>query len=271
MADEPGAPAPTIPASPWQQDIMATFPDPAVAAQVDNFLRARVQPRVTQLEQQYAATEEARQLWESFHQDPEGTFNAVRDQLVSLGYSVGQATQMATDAQVQAAQQPAPAAPMQTAAAQTEDPRLAEMYADWTRQRELAAYDAAIEQIVNDPANADINPNRLHIYVAAADGDFDQALVMYRADIANVLMSYGVDPTTATPQQVDAAADVAQQAQVAAAAPGAPPVMGGGAGAPVPTTPDYRAEGLSPQQALHKSIEDAAAMMLRSGAAPPVA
>ena len=267
---DPAAPAaPQIPASPWQQDLQSRFTDPAVAAQVDAYLRERWQPRVTQLEQQYAETQPARDLLTSFQQDPVGTFNGVRQELINAGYTIEQAT-AAAQQQYDAAQTapPAPPTPTQVAAAQTEDPRVAEMYAHWQQEQELRAYDAQIEAIVNDPANADINPNRLHTFVAATDGDFQKALDMYRADVAAVLTTYGVDPSTATPQQQDAAAAQAQAAQQQSA----PPVVAAGAGSPVPTTPNYAAEGLTPQQALHKSIEDAAANMLRSGqSAPPIA
>jgi hypothetical protein len=67
---------------------------------------------------------------------------------------------------------------------QRPDPRVDELAAAWQEQRELAAYDQIIDQIVSDPYNADINPNRLHLYVSAAEGNFDRALAMYRADAA---------------------------------------------------------------------------------------
>jgi hypothetical protein len=254
--------------SPWQQDIESTFTDPEVQEAVDEFMRTRYQPRVTQLEQQLASTRDAQGLWERIHSDPLGTFNQLRDELVGLGYPVAEATAVA---QATVEENTAAPAPESVAAAAQEDPRVAEMYADWQRQRELAAYDATIEDIVNRPENADINPNRLHTFVAAADGDFNRALEMYRADVATVLQTYGIDPETATAQQQEQAAELAA-GQVAA--PGAPPVIsngsGGGAGAPVPTQPDYAAEGISPQDALHKAIEDAAKGALGTGVAPPV-
>lgn len=255
--------------SPWKQDIDSRFTDPETAAAVDQLIRERIQPRVTQLEQQLAGTRDAQGLWERIHQDPLGTFNALRDELVGLGYPVAEAT-AAAEATINEAQTSPTAEPQHTAAAAQEDPRVAEMYADWQRQRELAQYDATVEQIVNDPANADINPNRYHTFVAAADGDFNRALEMYRADVATVLQTYGIDPATATPQQQEQAAELAANQ----AAPGAPPVIsngnGGGAAAPVPTQPDYAAEGISPTEALHKAIEDAAKGALGTGVAPPI-
>lgn len=255
--------------SPWQQDIESTFTDPEVQEAVDEFMRSRYQPRVTQLEQQLAGTRDAQNLWNRIHEDPLGTFNALRDELVAAGYPLAEAT-AAAQATVQDAQAaPAPQATEVASAAQ-EDPRVAEMYAAWTREQEMKQYDATIAEIVNDPANADINPNRYHTFVAAADGDFNRALEMYRADVAQVLADYGVDPANATAQQQEAAAQLAQANQAAAAAGGAPPVMGNGAAAPVPTQPDYAAEGISPQDALHKAIEDAAKASLGTGNPPPI-
>lgn len=138
---------------------------------------------------------EAERLWNAFHTDPVGTYQAVGDQLAEAGLVA------------------------------TEDPRVAEMYADYQRQQELAAYDAEIEHIVNDPANADINPNRFHAFVAAANGDFQAAVELYRADALQVMQDY---------------------------------TAAGGDTTPAPR--DYRAEGLSPVDALHRAIEDATAM-----------
>src|SRR5581483_764495 len=175
--------------SPWKQDIDSRFTDPETAAAVDQLIRERIQPRVTQLEQQLAGTRDAQNLWERIHADPMGTFNALRDELVAAGYPLAEAT-AAAQATVTEAQTSSPAEPQTqaaTAAAAQEDPRVAEMYAAWTREQEMKQYDATVAEIVNDPANADINPNRYHTFVAAADGDFNRALEMYRADVAQVL------------------------------------------------------------------------------------
>jgi hypothetical protein len=106
------------------------------------------------------------------------------------------------------------------------DPRIDQMYADYQRQQELAAYDNAIAEVVS--ANPDVDPNRIHTYVAAAEGDFEQALQLYRADTARVLSTYS-----------------------RVAAPAEDPA------------PDYRALGMTPQQGLHAAIEQATRMAKR--------
>ena len=101
-------------------------------------------------------------------------------QLTAQGYSPSEANAYING--VLAAEQSAPAP----------DPRYEEMYAQWQEQQQLTAYDSAIAQIVNDPANGDINPNAFHTFVAAAEGNFARALEMYRADRAQILSDHGL-------------------------------------------------------------------------------
>lgn len=138
---------------------------------------------------------EVESFYNAFRTDPVGAYHEVQSQLEAAGVIT------------------------------TEDPRVAQMYDEWSRQRDLAAYDAEVERIVSDPANSDINASRLALYVAASDGDFDEAVRLYRADAAQIMQDYAAlrDDTTPTPR-------------------------------------DYRAEGLSPRDALNRAIEDAAAM-----------
>lgn len=75
-------------------------------------------------------------------------------------------------------------------AAPVSDPRLDEMYADWQQNKQLTAYDQTIEQIV--AANPDVDSNAFHVFVAAAEGNFDKAVSMYRADRAQILSDHGL-------------------------------------------------------------------------------
>jgi hypothetical protein len=132
---------------------------------------------------------EARALFDSYAADPVGTHQAISQELAQAGYQT-----------------------------QPEDPRLAEMYADYQRNNELLAYDAEVERLA--ALNPDVNPNRLHTYIAAADGDFEAAVSMYRNDTAQALS----DHTAAEPP---------------------------------PTDPNWHRErGLTGQQGLHAAIDD---------------
>lgn len=250
---------PAVAAGPWEQDIRSTFTDPQVAATVDAFLRSKIQPRMTTLEQQVAAAENAKALWDAFQEDPVAAYAEITREL--YGQEHGQATLEYLQSRLQPAQtEPvAQAAQTEPVAQQPQlDPNTMltpEELAEWRRERELQAYDQAVDQILGDPANADINRELYHTFVAAAEGDFQEAIQRYRAHVAQTLVLYGIDPATAT---------AAQQAAAAAA----PPVMGSevaGAGAAPPAQPEYRG-----QEGLHKAIEDATAQMTRNREAPPV-
>jgi hypothetical protein len=93
---------------------------------------------------------------------------------------------------------------------QTTDPRVAEMYASYNEQRDLQTYDAYIEQIC--AANPDVDGRRFHRFVSAAEGNFDLALQLYRADRAEeearVRAAYGLDG-----RQPDATAQAMARAQ----------------------------------------------------------
>jgi len=65
------------------------------------------------------------------------------------------------------------------------DPRVTEMY----EAHQMAQYDATVAGIVN--ANPDIRAERFHQYVAAANGNWDLAVQMYRDDTQQVLEEYG--------------------------------------------------------------------------------
>lgn len=240
---------------PWQADIEANFEDPAVRATVDAFLRSKIQPRMTQLEQQIASTAQARELWDAFQKDPSATYAGITREL--WGDELAEEAFRAMEAKQQAALAPPaepaePAAPEPAAPApQPVDPRYEQMLNEWTQQQELAAYDAQVEAITSDPANADIDPNLLHTFVAAAEGDFDEAILRYRDFAAKFLVRYGMTPSEAADAQA-----------------AAPPVMGadaGGAGAAPPVQKTYQG-----QQGLYDAIDEAMNQMRQNKQAPPV-
>lgn len=261
-----GAATGAAPASPgpWQSDIEQSFADPQVRATVDQFLRSRIQPRMTQLEQQASIAENAQKLWDAFSSDPAGAYREITTEL--YGEEAGKAALEALEQRLNAANEQAPAGESeQQPPAPAGDPRMDEMYEWFRNQRardqqaeEMAVYEASLDEVLSDPANADIQRERFHSFVAATEGDFDQAIAMYREDAARaraeVLTSLGL-----TPEQV---------AEMTAKNNNAPAVMGSevaGNGAPPPTSPQYQG-----QEGLDRAIEDAVASMHRNAEAPPV-
>lgn len=263
MADETQETTPqaaTLQNSPWRADIEQSFTDPQVRAQVDSFLRGHVQPRVTQLEQQLASASDATELWNAFQSDPAGTYDAIKAQLMEAGVIEAEAAQQAADA-IQAAEPTAPAAP-------AEDPRLQELLA-WKQQQEqqtleeqqMQEYYAAVDQVLADPANADINRDRFHKFVNFADGNFEKAIEMYREDVA-ASRQEAVNSLGLTPEQL---------AELTRNAP--PPTLGqdaAAAGANIPVQDNYKAQGIDPRDALNQMIDRAADRTFRQPAPPVV-
>ena len=253
-------------AGPWQNDINSAFADdPAVVARVDQFMRERYQPRMTQLEQQAAEAATARRLYDAFQEDPQAAYASVTNELYGPE-AAGQALS-ALEAALQtrsAPVPPAPVAPVQAAPqAPAADPRVESMLSDWESQKAQAAYDTAVDGFVSRPENADINPNLLHAFIAAADAEqgmdqmFNQAAGMYRAHEAAWAQAHG----GAAPTTEQLAASTGQRP--------APNVLGSDtvATGAVPVQKEYRG-----QQGLDDAINDFMAANRRNGGsgAPPI-
>ena len=188
-------PAPSAPAGPgpgpWQQDLQQSF-DPETAAQVDAFLRSHIQPRITQLEQTNA---EARQMYDAFQADPYAADIAINRQLYGDEYANGLAEQIGRPDLMTQQPAPQPTAPQYTqpyeqgyrgdpgsptGQAPQGDPRYEEMYAEWSEQRQQAAYDQAKAEFLTDPQYADINPQLFDPFVSGAE-TWEDAVNAYRA------------------------------------------------------------------------------------------
>lgn len=226
-----GAPASTEPVqfssdAPWAGDL-AQFGDQAGA--VDQYLRSRWQPRVTQLEQQYAESAGAREFLGAFEQDAEAANVAVNRQLYgdeygdALAASLGRVDLM-MNPQGQQTQQPVQqAVPQQAAPQQSMDPRLERMLSSWEEDQQQRQYDDAKAQFLSDPQYADIDSELFDPFIHASD-TWDEAVNMYRSWAAHYASRNG---STETGQQ---------EVQTA------PPTIGsnaGGAPGSTPSVPDY--------------------------------
>lgn len=125
-----------------------------------------------------ASEQDAIELWNAFAQDPTGTYEQLGRELEQAGYQTGS------------------------------DPRIDEMYEYVQSQTqgeqaaaEMEQYNAVLDELLSDPALADINRDRFHSFVAATDGDFEQAIAMYREDAARARVEV-VESLGLTPEQV---------------------------------------------------------------------
>lgn len=234
-AAETAPPVPPVPApgdGPWAADLATLFTDEAVRGQVDQFLRSKVQPYTTQLEQQAAAAKDAQRLYSDLNDNPYDTYVALTTEM--FGEEAGNA--LLTQLQQQVTSQGQTQQPEQPAAPST-DPRIETVLSWFEQQQAEQQYDAELARI--QQAYPDVNADLFHPFVAAAEGDFDQAYQLYS--------TYG---------QQWAAANAPAGEQ-----PAAPPTLGDGQTAP-------------PTEAQPKTIADAVDAFLSANRAnseaPPV-
>lgn len=194
------APAPTPVAAPpnpgpWDNDLAGLGLDDASRATVDAYLRGTIQPRMTQLEQSAAAARQAQTLMDDLVADPNATMEALA---AELNWSPQQ-LQEAVEQQVEAPQA-------------TVDPRVEQVVNYVEQMQAQASYEQ--EMTRQATLHPGLEPELFHPFVSAADGNFDDAYMMYENWVGQW------NSTHAPAEQV---AD-------------APPTLGGDQGATTPPT-----------------------------------
>lgn len=235
---------PTPGPAPWSEELQTRF-DPQTAAQVDAYLRQTWQPRVTQLEQRYAETENARQMLDAFNTDPDAANVAVNRQLYGNEYgdqlaaALGR-TDLLVNPQGAAPQQPQYQQPAPQQPQQVELPPEYKSALDaMVEQQQQQQYDAAKADFLKDPQYADIDSDLFDVFVGNAE-TWDEAVSMYRAWDAQHAARYQPAPE----QQL------------------APPVIGSQAGGAPGSTPS------APRETLNEAID--AIFSEQKPIAPPV-
>lgn len=205
--------APSPGDGPWSKDLAELFQDEAVRGQVDQFLRTKIQPHTTQLEQQLAQSQDAQRVYNDLTENPVETTFALINEVY------GQEAAQAFAAQLQGGEQPQVEEPQGYGyETQQLDPRVEQAVSFIEQQQAEQAYEEEMARIVAEHPGLD--PEDLHAYVAAADGDFDSAYLMYEDQLNRW------NSRNATPEE--------QQT--------APPVMGDGQTTP-PTTQEHKTLG----------------------------
>lgn len=149
------------------------FPDESTRTQVDTFLRSKVQPHVTQIEQQFAP---ARQLYEGLN-DPEQsviTYLAATEQL----YGTEVAQKVAESLGLSEEQPPAPTDEQPPTAPQLSPDQ--QRAIEWAQAQEAEQlYQSELARVKAQDPN--IKDELFAPFVVGAEGDFDQALRTYQA------------------------------------------------------------------------------------------
>lgn len=194
-APDTPAPTPEVPAdTPWAQDIAAQFDDPATRAAVDGFLREKVQPYVTQLEQSTQVNRDAERLWNDFTSEPVDTFGAVAVEL--FGQEKADALRELLS------QEDADVDTEETLDDDTtltiDDDELPEHVREAVEyvqnERQQREWDQAFNQVVSDNEDIDIPEELFYPFVTAADGDLDAAVDAYRGWYKTAQEKFGLNP-----------------------------------------------------------------------------
>lgn len=173
-------------ASPWQDDLAAAFEDEGTRTAVDEFLRGKVQPYVTQLEQKTAPNRDADRLYSNFQEDPQGTYIAVTRELFGP-----EAAQRAIDA-INRGEDPEEAVAEQQAEAGNETPEFQVDYDELppevreaveavNEQRQEAAFERELARVKEDNPEVEFDDELFYPFISAAEGDLDLAAVNYAA------------------------------------------------------------------------------------------
>lgn len=178
---------------PWANDLATLFEDEGVRNQVDEFLRTKVQPHVTQLEQSRRELEDAGQLYSALQESPAETYlaltedifgtetaQAIRDQLVSLYSEEDEDDELDYD-DVDDTNLP---------------PEVRELLDERRQTKEAEAYNAELNRVVEQYKDTDapVVADLFHPFVAAAEGDFDTAYQGYSRWYEQAKAQFGVQP-----------------------------------------------------------------------------
>jgi hypothetical protein len=173
---------------PWAEDLNSRFEDEAQRQAVDAFLREKVQPYVTQLEQE---SRPALELYKDLRANPAATYVEITEDL--FGEDEAKAISAYLESRYNDEQQPV-VPDNQGAQPNTNqgvtDPRIQEMLSDWEERRNEQLYEAELRRLESaEKAQAQIEgreplPIKDHLFrpfVVAEDGDMDRAMQGYKA------------------------------------------------------------------------------------------
>lgn len=226
---------------PWTGDLESVFTDEGIRTQVDAFLREKVQPYVTQLEQRSKPSQEdeiALALYSDLREDPGSTYLAITEELFGpeAAESIQEALQSAYGIEDQEPEPQTTDTPL--------DPRVARVIESFEAREAREAYDAALTQVKTQAQTEQVNLNDelFHPFVVSAEGDMQAAYDAYKAWYGQAASVF--NPQTETQE-----------------APQAPPVIGSDTQAPAapPTQPSY--------SSLDDALDD---FFAEQKAAPPV-
>ncbi len=190
-AAEPVAPA----AGPWSSDLETYFEDEAVRQQADAFLREKIQPHVTRLEQDVSGLADARSLYEDLQENPDETLLSVAAAI--YGDEAAEAIAQALNGQeFEDEESDESTDPVEQAL----PPEVAEVVQEFQATKQREAYEAELTR-ASQAYGEGFVPEDFAPFVVAADGDIDTALEGYKQFMGRIQQRYQpVEPAVEDPQ-----------------------------------------------------------------------
>lgn len=180
--------------TPWATDLASAFPDPEVQAQVDSFLRERIQPYVTSVEERAALAGDVQEFWNQWTENPGETWNEMTKELV------GDEKAAEVLALIQGTEPSAPATPAAPATeappttGQALPPQYQEALDEFIGERQTAKYDKAVNEFIAAHPDAGVKRELFDPFVASAEGNLEAALEGYTAWATAAQAEFGPPP-----------------------------------------------------------------------------
>lgn len=172
---------PVVQGGPWQSDLAEFFSDADTRNQVDSFLRQKVQPHVTRLEQDRSVDQAAQQLYRDLNDDPIATYLALSEEI----YGPEATEAVRTSLQSFYDQQETPPAAETTEPPAPLDPRVEALLQKEAKAEAEKAYAAELARVKGDDNPDGVVDAWFHPFVVTAEGDFDAALTGYKQWLAD--------------------------------------------------------------------------------------
>lgn len=240
QSDATEAPVEDIPAGPWDEDLAARFQNANQRRNVAEFLREKVQPHLTKVEQQAAQrNENAERLWNDFRQDSDGTFERIATELYGADHAKRMLNALRTE------DTPAPDFDAPDELDLDELPQEARETIEWAQaEKQKQQWNALLADVAEKNPDLTVDEELFTPFVIASEGRVDQAVESYKEWLAKF-------PGAKTEEAAEEAAEET-----------APPVVDGKVGR-------TGREAAREPQSMDEALADMYAMMKQADTPPP--
>ena len=189
--------------TPWANDLAEIFADDSTRSQVDEFLRSKIQPYITKLEQESAPDRNAARLWDAFHSDPIATYEQVTREI----YGEEEADRIMSAVRNQVDEEDLSDVDIDDELSDVSDedtinmdklpPEVREFVEEGLREKERQQYDALLSDVEKEMAAMDppvpFKSTQFEPYLIAYDGDLDAAKAAYVEWVNEARQTFGLN------------------------------------------------------------------------------